>query len=97
MISGLSVRATWEFIRRDHAEWPLRFYLEVICWLLSIGAAVLFALTVPAVPFLLFLSMTITGSAIYAWAAWTRGSAGMLANYVALTAIDTVGLVRLLA
>ena len=97
MISRRSVGATWQFIQRDHAEWPLRFYLEVLCWLLSIGAAVLFALTVPDVPFLLFLAMTITGSAVYAWAAWTRGSAGMLANYVALTAIDTVGLVRLLS
>lgn len=65
--------------------------------MLSIGAALLFALTVPDVPFFLFLAMTITGSAIYAWAAWTRGSAGMLANYLALTVIDTVGLYRLLA
>ena len=33
---------------------------------------------------------------MYAWAAWTRSSFGMLANYMLLTVIDTVGLVRLL-
>ena len=90
-------RPTVDWIRSDFHDWPLRFCLEVFCWMLSIAAAVLFALTVPDVPVLLFLTMTITGSVIYAWAAWTRGSVGMLANYVALTAIDTVGLVRLLA
>jgi hypothetical protein len=75
----------------------VRFWLEVLAWAMSIGGAVLFALTVPAVPFLLYLVIVITGSAIYTWAAWTRGSFGMLANYLLLTVIDTVGLVRLLA
>jgi hypothetical protein len=34
--------------------------------------------------------------AIFAWAAWTRRSSGMLANYVLLVTIDTVALARLL-
>jgi hypothetical protein len=34
---------------------------------------------------------------MYAWAAWSRKSFGMLANYVLLTTIDTIGLVRMLA
>ena len=97
MITRDNIRATWLYIKRDHESSPRRFWLEVFAWALSIGAALLFALTVPDVPFFLFLSMTITGSAVYAWAAWTRGSFGMLANYVALTAIDTVGFARLLA
>ena len=97
MITRRNIRATWLYIQRDHESDPARFWLEVLAWTLSIGAALLFALTVPTVPFFLFLAMTITGSAIYAWAAWTRGSFGMLANYMALTAIDTVGLARLLA
>lgn len=96
MITRQNIQATWLFIKRDHESWPTRFWLEVLAWALSIAAAVLFALTVPAVPFFVFLAMTITGSAMYAWAAWTRGSFGMLANYVALTAIDTIGLARLL-
>lgn len=97
MITRENVRATWQFIHRDHQSWPMRFWLEVFAWSLSIGAAVLFALTVPSVPFFIYLAMTVTGSAIYAWAAWTRGSFGMLANYLALTAIDTLALSRLIS
>jgi len=33
---------------------------------------------------------------MYAWAAYTRQSFGMLANYILLTTIDTVGLIRML-
>ena len=97
MITRKNIQATIDYIRRDHESWPMRFWLEVLAWGMSIGGAILFALTVPAVPFLLYLAIVITGSAIYTWAAWTRGSFGMLANYLLLTVIDTVGLIRLLA
>ena len=96
MIRRENIQATWQFIQRDHNAWPLRFWLEVLAWALSIGAAVLFAMTVPNVPFLPYLLMTITGSAVYTWAAWTRGSFGMLANYILLTSIDSIALVMLL-
>jgi hypothetical protein len=33
---------------------------------------------------------------MYAWAAWTRKSFGMIANYMLLVTIDTVGLVRMI-
>jgi hypothetical protein len=33
---------------------------------------------------------------MYTWAAWTRGSFGMLANYIALTLIDSFGLYRII-
>jgi len=33
---------------------------------------------------------------MYAWASYTRKSFGMLANYILLTTIDTVGLIRML-
>jgi hypothetical protein len=33
---------------------------------------------------------------MYAWAAYTRKSFGMIANYVLLVTIDSVGLVRML-
>ena len=97
MITKKNIRATVDYIRRDYESGPARFWLEVIAWVMSIGAAVLFALTVPDVPFIFYLCITVSGCAIYAWAAWTRGSVGMLANYLLLTVIDTVGLVRLLA
>lgn len=96
MITRRNIQSTIEYIQRDHYSWPLRFWLEVNAWVMSIGAAVLFALTVPNVPFIFYLCITVSGCAIYAWAAWTRGSFGMLANYMLLTVIDTVGLVRLL-
>lgn len=96
MISKENVRATWAYIVRDHESWPLRFWLEVLAWAMSIGAAILFALTVPNIPFILYLTITVSGCAIYAWAAWTRGSVGMLANYVLLTIIDSVGLARVI-
>ena len=97
VITRRNIRATVDYIYRDYQSWPFRFTLEVAAWVMSIGAAILFALTVPSVPFLFYLMIVITGSAIYTWAAWTRGSFGMLANYLLLTVIDTVGLVRLLA
>jgi hypothetical protein len=45
---------------------------------------------------LLLYILWIAGCAMYAWAALTRKSFGMLANYVLLTMIDTIGLMRLL-
>jgi hypothetical protein len=40
--------------------------------------------------------MWISGCIMYTWAAWTRKSFGMLANYILLATIDSVGLTRLL-
>ena len=54
------------------------------------------ATTVPNPPLLALYPVWISGCAMYAWAAWTRGSFGMLANYCLLTTIDTLGLIRLL-
>jgi hypothetical protein len=33
---------------------------------------------------------------MYAWAAFTRKSFGMLANYILLVSIDSVGLIRMI-
>jgi len=38
----------------------------------------------------------IVGCSMYGWAAYTRGSFGMLANYLLLVTIDSVGLVRMI-
>jgi len=85
---------TW--IKEDHNEWPLRFYVEVIAWAISIGCSLTMAITVPNPPLLSLYPVWIGGCAMYAWAAYTRGSFGMLANYILLTTIDTVGLIRML-
>lgn len=96
MISKDNVKATWYYIKEDHASWPLRFWLEVVAWILSITCSFVMMLTVPTPPLLLLYPMWISGCAIYTWAAWSRGSFGMLANYLLLTSIDTVALIRML-
>lgn len=85
-----------DWIREDFRTHPVRFVVELMAWALSIATAVIFAVTVPSPPFFLLYPMWISGCMMYAWAAWTRKSFGMLANYILLTTIDSVGLARLL-
>jgi hypothetical protein len=54
------------------------------------------AWTLPNPPFLILYPLFITQCAIFGWAAWTRRSTGMVANYLLLVAIDVTGLIRLL-
>ena len=86
----------FDWIRDDFKSNPLRFSVELLAWGLSIGCSVSMALTVPNPPLLVLYPIWITGCAMYAWAAWTRKSFGMLANYILLTTIDTIGLIRML-
>jgi len=85
-----------KFIRKDFASNPFRFTIEVIAWTLSIAASAIMAVTVPNPPLLLIYILWVVGCSLYAWASWTRGSFGMLANYLLLTAIDTYGLIAIL-
>lgn len=82
--------------RADYKTWPLRFVLEITAWFMSIGCAIAMALTVPNPPFLILYPLFMTQCAIFGWAAWTRRSTGMLANYILLVTIDSTGLIRLL-
>jgi hypothetical protein len=96
MITKENIQSTWNYIREDHDSWPLRFWFEVVAWVLSIACSVIMMLTVPEPPFVLLYLMWIAGCGVYTWAAWTRGSFGMLANYLLLTTIDTLALLRIL-
>jgi len=87
---------TFNWIREDYTSNRVRFGLEVIAWAISIGCAITMATTVPNPPLLVLYPIWITGCAIYAWCAYSRRSFGMLANYILLTTIDTVGLIRML-
>ena len=87
---------TFNWIREDYKSDRFRFCLEVLAWAISIGCAITMASTVPTPPLLILYPIWITGCAIYAWCAYSRRSFGMLANYILLTAIDTVGLIRML-
>ena len=87
---------TFAWIKDDFKSHPVRFAVELLAWAISIGCSITMALTVPTPPLLALYPVWITGCAIYAWAAYTRKSFGMLANYILLTSIDTVGLIRML-
>lgn len=86
----------FQWIKEDWKSNRVRFALEVVAWALSIGCSLIMAFTVPNPPLLLLYPLWITGCAIYSWAAYTRRSFGMLANYILLTTIDTIGLIRML-
>ena len=91
------LKPTFDWIRDDFKSNPIRFAVELLAWAISIGCSITMAVTVPTPPLLALYPIWIAGCAMYAWAAWTRKSFGMLANYILLTAIDTVGLVRMLS
>jgi hypothetical protein len=84
------------WIKRDFNENPIRFVVEVVAWCLSITCSLVMAVTVPNPPLLVMYPLWITGCLMYAWAAWSRKSFGLFANYLFLTTIDSVGLVRML-
>ena len=89
-------KPTLDWIREDYRSHPFRFSIELMAWAISIGCSITMAATVPTPPLLALYPIWIAGCAMYAWASWTRKSLGMLANYLLLVTIDTVGLIRML-
>ena len=87
---------TFGWIRDDFKSHRVRFVVELLAWAISIGCSITMALTVPNPPLLALYPIWITGCAMYAWASWTRKSFGMLANYILLTTIDSIGLLRMI-
>ena len=90
------VAGIFSWIKDDYRTHPVRFCVELLAWAVSIGCSLTMAITVPNPPLILLYPVWIAGCAMYAWAAFTRKSFGMLANYILLTTIDTIGLVRML-
>jgi len=89
------LKPTFEWIKDDFNSHPVRFAIELLAWCISIGCSITMAATVPTPPLLVLYPIWIAGCALYAWAAYTRKSFGMLANYLLLTTIDTIGLIRM--
>ena len=87
---------TFQWIKDDFKSNRIRFCIELLAWAISIGCSITMASTVPNPPLLALYPIWIAGCALYAWAAWSRQSFGMLANYLLLTTIDTIGLFRML-
>ena len=90
------LKPTFDWIQDDWRSNRFRFCVELVAWAISIGCSITMALTVPTPPLLALYPVWILGCALYAWAAYTRKSFGMLANYILLTTIDSVGLARML-
>jgi len=88
--------AIFQWIRDDFDSHPARFVIELLAWGISIGCSLTMAITVPNPPLLTLYPAWITGCIMYSWAAYSRKSFGMLANYLLITAIDTFGLIRML-
>ena len=86
----------YNYIKDDYSTNSFRFVVEVAAWAISVGCSVTMALTVPNPPLLILYPIWISGCAMYAWASYTRKSFGMIANYILLVTIDSVGLVRML-
>jgi len=87
---------TWDWIKSDWDSNRFRFVVELTAWAISIGCSLTMALTVPNPPLLYLYMFWIVGCAMYCWAAFTRRSFGMVANYLLLVAIDTTGLIRMI-
>lgn len=90
-------KPTLEWIKDDWQSNKFRFCVEALAWAISIGCSITMAVTVPNPPLLSLYPVWISGCGMYAWASYTRKSFGMLANYILLVSIDSVGLIRMLA
>jgi hypothetical protein len=84
------------WIKDDYRTYPLRFGVELLAWTISIGNSITMAVTVPNPPLIVLYPIWICGCAMYAWAAYSRKSFGMLANYILLVSIDSIGLIRMM-
>ena len=85
-----------KYINHDYSTNPFRFVVEVTAWLLSIGCAVTMALTVPTPPLIILYPIFIAQCIMFGFCAYSRRSFGMVANYLLLVSIDSVGLIRMI-
>lgn len=90
------IKDTIAYIGQDYREHPVRFSLELLAWFMSIGCTIWMGMTLPTPPFIFLYPLFMIQCTIFGWAAWTRGSTGMLANYMLITTIDLVAYVRLI-
>ena len=88
-------KPTADWIKNDWNSNRVRFCIELLAWGISVGCSITMAITVPNPPLLALYPVWILGCSLYAWAAYSRKSFGMLANYLLLTTIDSIGLIRM--
>jgi hypothetical protein len=90
----ITIKKVWEWIGEDWQSHPLRFVIEVICWFNNLACALLVNLTVPNLPYMLLYPLWISGCLAYAWCAYTRRSFGMVATFLMLSTIDSLGFIK---
>ena len=88
---------TINWIKQDYKEHPVRFCLELLAWFMSIGCTVWMGYTLPNPPFIFLYPLFIIQCSIFGWAAWTRRSTGMVANYLLIATIDLIAITRMVA
>lgn len=89
------INDTLNWIKQDYRENPLRFCLELLAWFMSIGCTIWMGYTLPNPPFIFLYPLFIIQCSIFGWAAWTRGSTGMVANYLLIVTIDIIAITRM--
>jgi hypothetical protein len=89
------IQNTIQWIKQDYKENPLRFCLEFLAWFMSIGCTIWMGATLPNPPFMFLYPLFIIQCSIFGWAAWTRGSTGMVANYLLIATIDFIAITNL--
>lgn len=90
------LRKAAKYVVTDWQSSRSRLIAEVFAWACSVVSAVMFAVTAPHIPIVPIYSIFMSGCLAAGWAAYTRGSFGLLANYSFIFAIDAVGLGRTL-
>jgi hypothetical protein len=85
-----------DYIVNDYRSSKFRFGLEVFAWACSIATSITFAVTIPNIPIVPLYFVFITGCTAALYCAWTRGSFGLMLNYLFLIVIDAFGLGRYL-
>ena len=88
------VKKTVVWIKKDYRQNKLRFVIELTAWVMSIGCTILMALTVPNPPFLILYPLFILQCSMLAWAAHSRNSTGIFANYLLIALIDVFAFIR---
>ena len=86
---------TYRWIHDDWSSNRFRFAVELLAWAISIGCSLTMAITAPHPPLMVLYPIWISGCVLYCWAAYTRKSFGMVANYLLLVTIDIVGYARM--
>ena len=89
--------STVDWIKEDYATHPVRFVLELLAWFMSIGCTIWMGYTLPNPPFIFLYPLFVVQCIIFAWAAWTRGSTGMIANYLLISTIDVIAYTRMIS